>query len=75
MSQKFFIECKDCKPPIRHPGCHSKCEKYLASKAAYRKEKEKEEKKKQDRVLYENVKGAIIAKTKRKYGMKPRYKK
>ena len=24
--------CYDCKPPVRHPGCHGKCEKYLAFK-------------------------------------------
>jgi hypothetical protein len=27
--------CKDCVPPERHPGCHSKCEKYLQQKAAH----------------------------------------
>ena len=30
--------CKDC--PNRYPGCHGKCEKYLAEKAFYRKRKE-----------------------------------
>lgn len=24
-------DCKECKPPKRHPGCHSTCESYLKS--------------------------------------------
>ena len=27
--------CKDCMPPTRHPGCHSKCNKYLKEKAKW----------------------------------------
>ena len=25
--------CKGCKEPIRHPGCHDTCERYLKFKA------------------------------------------
>lgn len=31
--------CKDCVPPIRHPGCHAKCSKYLEEKAKLEEEK------------------------------------
>lgn len=31
--------CKDCVPPQRHPGCHSKCEQYLKEKAKWEEEK------------------------------------
>lgn len=27
--------CKDCKPPLRHPGCHDRCEQYLKEKTAW----------------------------------------
>ena len=36
--------CKDCKPPIRHVGCHDHCDRYLACKAEHEKEKEKRSK-------------------------------
>lgn len=26
--------CRDCKPPKRHPGCHSECEEYLKERDA-----------------------------------------
>ena len=32
--------CKNCVPPIRHEGCHSTCEKYLAEKEANEAEKQ-----------------------------------
>lgn len=34
--------CKDCVPPQRHPGCHSKCEQYAKEKLEYDKLKKKE---------------------------------
>ena len=27
--------CKWCKPPKRHPGCHSTCSEYLSEKEEY----------------------------------------
>lgn len=37
----FFTCCKDCTPPKRNPGCHSKCEEYLKQKADWEAAKEK----------------------------------
>ena len=31
--------CKDCIPPTRYPGCHTKCDKYLEEKAKLEEEK------------------------------------
>lgn len=31
--QKY--SCKWCKPPKRHPGCHSTCPEYLSEKEEY----------------------------------------
>lgn len=31
--------CKDCVPPKRHSGCHSKCEQYLKEKEQWEKDK------------------------------------
>ena len=46
--------CKNCKPPIRHIGCHSTCEKYLSDLEDYNKKvaplKEHE---RQERARYE----------------------
>ena len=33
--------CKDCVPPTRYPGCHTKCEQYKAEKAKWEEEKTK----------------------------------
>lgn len=39
-SERFRITCcKDC--PDRYPGCHGKCEKYIAERAAYDAQKAK----------------------------------
>ena len=38
----FFDCCKNCKPPVRHAGCHGECEHY---KAGVEKVKEIREKK------------------------------
>lgn len=32
--------CKDCVPPTRHPGCHTKCNKYLKEKAEWEEVKQ-----------------------------------
>lgn len=31
--------CKDCVPPQRYPGCHTKCIMYLEEKAKWEEEK------------------------------------
>lgn len=36
--QRYTINCcKDC--PDRYPGCHGKCEKYIAARAEYDRQK------------------------------------
>lgn len=37
--------CKGCVPPNRYPGCHGKCEKYLAEKAEHDAQKAENDKK------------------------------
>ena len=32
--------CKDCVPPIRYPGCHAKCNKYLEEKTKWEEVKQ-----------------------------------
>lgn len=29
----YFDECRVCKPPRRHPGCHDRCPDYAKGKA------------------------------------------
>lgn len=42
MTQLGAIQCcKGCKPPERHEGCHSTCEKYLKEAEEHRLYKEK----------------------------------
>lgn len=31
--------CAHCVPPERHPGCHGRCEKYLAEKEEHEKKR------------------------------------
>lgn len=31
----MILCCKDCVPPKRYPGCHSKCEVYIRERKAY----------------------------------------
>ena len=33
--------CRECVPPKRHPGCHSRCEEYIAEKARLDERREK----------------------------------
>ena len=35
-----FECCRNCKPPKRHVGCHSKCEEYLEEKAKHQERKD-----------------------------------
>ncbi len=36
------VPCYNCKPPVRHLGCHSECQKYIDYKAESDKAHEKE---------------------------------
>ena len=47
-----FEHCHFCKPPARHPGCHSKCPHYQADIAKYNEAKEEEERQTQERGAY-----------------------
>ena len=48
MSVNF--SCKDCVPPVRHVGCHSTCEKYIAEKNNNDKRLEEEHMKSASRI-------------------------
>ena len=52
----MFEKCKTCKPPIRHPGCHAKCEDYIHDKEIVDKEREEIFKKKEKYRLIQNYK-------------------
>ena len=43
---KTELKCKECKSPIRHPGCHDTCEFYLQWKQEHDELVEKERKNK-----------------------------
>lgn len=62
--------CKDCVPPKRHAGCHTKCEQYLKEKAEYEKMKEWERKSKYlvtTTYDYEEIRYADCKRRKRKF--------
>lgn len=37
---KYFESCKNCIPPVRHPGCHHTCDNYIKSRLQLDKDKE-----------------------------------
>lgn len=37
----YFEKCQQCKPPERHPGCHSSCPHYIEAKARWDADKAK----------------------------------
>jgi len=39
--------CKDCVPPVRQLGCHSRCPKYISWKKDYDEKKEQVRKEKE----------------------------
>lgn len=39
--------CKNCVPPVRQPGCHSRCTKYISWKKDYDEKKEQVRKEKE----------------------------
>ena len=38
-----FEHCHSCKPPVRHPGCHSECPHYQVDIAKYNAARDEEQ--------------------------------
>ena len=66
------FSCKDCGD--RYPGCHDKCEKYKAEKAAHDERKAQEYQKAKVRNDINNQKGVVIARTTRKNSWYSKYR-
>ena len=64
-----FEHCHFCKPPARHPGCHSHCEYYKADHE--KREAERAAEQKEARGLSEHY-GARSFKTRRMKDDRPR---
>lgn len=52
---EFFIVCKDCAAPDRHPGCHDTCEYYLKEREKYEDAKNKRNEKRNKEHMYQTV--------------------
>lgn len=51
---EFFMVCKDCAAPDRHPGCHDTCEYYRKEREKYEDAKKQEEREKKQRTYVSN---------------------
>ena len=58
--------CKNCVPPERHSGCHSKCVKYIKEKEEWEKGKERERKEKKCRSAIHEIHDDMFRKRRRK---------
>ena len=47
-----FEHCHACKPPVRHPGCHSECPHYQADIAKYNAARDEEQREAQEKDDY-----------------------
>lgn len=47
-----FEHCHFCKPPVRHPGCHSECPHYQTDIAKYNEARGKEQREAQEKDDY-----------------------
>lgn len=56
------LKCKNCKPPIRHPGCHATCQNYLS----WKEEHDQEAKAERESKWLSNLGKPIKPKRKRK---------
>ena len=45
------LKCKTCKPPERHPGCHSVCKYFLE----WKQEQEEKKKKRRKDIYISNI--------------------
>ncbi len=62
-----FEHCHSCKPPMRHPGCHSECPHYQADIAKYNAARDEEQREAQEK---DDYLGARQFKTRRMQDLK-----
>lgn len=62
-----FEHCHSCKPPVRHPGCHSECPHYQVDIAKYNEARSKEQREAQEK---DDYLGARHFKTRRMQDLK-----
>ena len=63
-----YMSCKDC--PDRYPGCHPKCEKYLAFRAERDRIREKEFQETELRKTFSMLRANGVEKARRSKGIK-----